>query len=41
MKLLFQMDSSQQAGLMWGDAGLVYVFYDDTSGRVEFTLQCL
>ena len=40
MKLLFQIDSEDNAGLMWGDVGLVYVFYDETTKRVEFTLQC-
>ncbi|WP_010516934.1 DUF1963 domain-containing protein [Croceivirga radicis] len=40
MKLLFQIDSEDNAGLMWGDVGLIYVFYDEKSERVEFTLQC-
>ena len=40
MKLLFQIDSEDNAGLMWGDVGLIYVFYDEESKRIEFTLQC-
>jgi uncharacterized protein YwqG len=40
MKLLFQIDSEENAGLMWGDVGLIYVFYDDNTERVEFILQC-
>jgi len=40
MKLLFQIDSEDNAGLMWGDVGLIYVFYDEPSGRIEFILQC-
>ncbi|WP_417860660.1 DUF1963 domain-containing protein [Winogradskyella sediminis] len=40
MKLLFQIDSEDNAGLMWGDAGLVYVFYDENTGDLEFVLQC-
>lgn len=40
MKLLFQIDSEDNAGLMWGDVGLIYVFYDKKSERIEFTLQC-
>ncbi|WP_299137091.1 YwqG family protein [uncultured Tenacibaculum sp.] len=40
MRLLFQIDSEDNAGLMWGDVGLIYVFYDEKSGRIEFTLQC-
>jgi uncharacterized protein YwqG len=40
MKLLFQIDSEDNAGLMWGDVGLIYVFYDEKSGKIEFTLQC-
>lgn len=40
MKLLFQIDSEENAELMWGDVGLVYVFYDEQTKRVEFTLQC-
>ncbi|MBC9795394.1 DUF1963 domain-containing protein [Sinomicrobium weinanense] len=40
MKLLFQIDSEDHAGLMWGDTGLIYVFYDPKSERIEFTLQC-
>lgn len=40
MRLLFQIDSEDNAGLMWGDVGLVYVFYDEKSERIYFTLQC-
>lgn len=40
MKLLFQIDSEEHAGLMWGDVGLIYVFYDEASEKIEFTLQC-
>lgn len=40
MKLLFQIDSEDNAGIMWGDVGLIYVFYDENSERIEFTLQC-
>lgn len=40
MKLLFQIDSENNAGLMWGDVGLVYAFYNDETKHVEFTLQC-
>nr|WP_299036296.1 YwqG family protein [uncultured Tenacibaculum sp.] len=40
MKLLFQIDSEDNAGLMWGDVGLIYVFYDEKSERIEFNLQC-
>jgi uncharacterized protein YwqG len=40
MQLLFQIDSEEEAGLMWGDVGLIYVFYDSATKQVEFTLQC-
>lgn len=40
MKLLFQIDSEDNAGLMWGDVGLIYVFYDEESEKIEFSLQC-
>ncbi len=40
MKLLFQIDSEDNAGLMWGDVGLIYVFYDEKNEKIEFTLQC-
>lgn len=40
IKLLFQIDSEDNAGLMWGDVGLIYVFYDEKSERIEFSLQC-
>ena len=40
MNLLFQIDTEDEAMVMWGDAGLVYVFYDPESGKVEFELQC-
>ena len=37
---LFQLDSEDNAGLMWGDCGLVYVFYDNENKKLEFVLQC-
>ncbi len=40
MKLLFQIDSEEDAELMWGDCGLVYVFYDEDTKQIEFSLQC-
>lgn len=40
MKLLFQIDSEDNAGLMWGDVGLIYVFYDEKNENIEFSLQC-
>lgn len=39
-ELLFQIDSEDNAGLMWGDAGLVYVFYDSVDKKISFELQC-
>jgi uncharacterized protein YwqG len=39
-KLLFQIDSEENVGLMWGDVGLVYVFYDEKSKKIDFRLQC-
>lgn len=40
MDLLFQIDSEENADIMWGDSGLIYVFYDKETKRTEFTLQC-
>ncbi len=40
MDLLFQIDSENNADLMWGDVGLIYIFYDEKSEKIEFTLQC-
>jgi uncharacterized protein YwqG len=40
MNLLFQIGSEDNAGIMWEDDGFIYVFYDETSKRIEFTLQC-
>jgi uncharacterized protein YwqG len=40
MNLLFQIDSEGNANLMWGDAGLVYVFYDESSKEYYFEMQC-
>ncbi|WP_345052947.1 DUF1963 domain-containing protein, partial [Hymenobacter glaciei] len=42
LPLLFQLDSEEKAGIMWGDTGLVYVFYDpQRPGHFTFDLQCL
>ena len=40
LQLLFQIDSEENAQIMWGDTGLIYVFHDEKSERVEFVLQC-
>lgn len=40
LKLLFQIDSEEKANLMWGDMGSIYVFYEEETERIEFTLQC-
>lgn len=40
VKLLFQIDSEDHAGIMWGDVGLIYVFYDEGEDRLWFELQC-
>lgn len=39
MKLLFQIDSEEGADLEWGSCGVIYVFYDESQGRIEFTMQ--
>lgn len=39
-QLLFQINSEYSAGLQWGDAGFIYVFYDEQTEQIEFTLQC-
>jgi uncharacterized protein YwqG len=38
--LLFQIDSDGKAGLMWGDNGVVYAFYNPKTKETWFTLQC-
>lgn len=40
LPLLFQIDSEEHANIMWGDSGLVYVFYDTDTDKVHFELQC-
>ena len=40
IKFLFQIDSEDNADLMWGDVGLIYVFYDEKKEHIEFKLQC-
>jgi uncharacterized protein YwqG len=40
LNLLFQIDSEDNAEIMWGDVGLIYVFYDADTDGIEFTLQC-
>ena len=40
MKLLLQISSEDDANLMWGDADLVYIFYDpDNPGTFEYVRQ--
>lgn len=40
LRLLFQIDSEENADIMWGDSGMVYAFYDPNTKKVEFELQC-
>jgi uncharacterized protein YwqG len=40
MKLLFQLDSEDNADIMWGDAGCIYLFYDENTQETAFILQC-
>ena len=37
---LLQIDSEELAGLMWGDSGMVYFFYNRIDGSINFELQC-
>jgi len=37
---LLQIHSEDNANLMWGDAGLIYLFYDKKTKKVNFVLQC-
>ena len=39
-QLLFQIDSDEDAGLCWGDAGSIYVFYNNKNKKIEYLLQC-
>jgi len=38
--LLFQLDSEDEAGFMWGDCGLIYVFYNPKTKEIIFELEC-
>ena len=40
LPLLLQIDSEDHANIMWGDAGLVYIFYDREVKKFYFQLQC-
>ena len=40
LDLLFQITSEDNADVMWGDVGTIYVFYDNESKRTEFIFQC-
>lgn len=40
LPLLLQVDSEDNAGVCWGDAGMAYLFYDPSARRVEFYMQC-
>jgi uncharacterized protein YwqG len=41
MNLLAQIDSEPEADVMWGDSGLLYLFYCDNHPRdVRLLLQC-
>jgi uncharacterized protein YwqG len=39
-QFLFQIASEDEAGVMWGDCGRIYVFYNPKNGKTEFTEQC-
>ena len=38
-QLLFQIDSEDEAGLMWVDCGLIYVFYNPKTKETYFEIQ--
>lgn len=40
LRLLMQIDSEDNAGVMWGDAGIVYLFYDPATKQFQFLMQC-
>lgn len=40
LQLLLQVDSDDDAGLMWGDAGLLYFYYNTQTGKVDYIMQC-
>ena len=40
LNLLLQIDTEDEAGLMWGDVGLIYFFYNEKNKKIEFELQC-
>jgi uncharacterized protein YwqG len=40
MDLLFQIKSEENAHVMWGDSGFIYVFNDNDTKHTEFVLQC-
>ncbi|WMI68232.1 DUF1963 domain-containing protein [Mangrovimonas sp. YM274] len=40
MDLLIQIDSEENSGIMWGDQGMIYFFYNIETRRIEFMLQC-
>jgi uncharacterized protein YwqG len=39
MKMLFQLISEKNAGLEWGDYGILYIFYDEVSKKIELRSQ--
>ena len=39
-ELLFQLDSEEEAGLMWGDCGMMYVFYNKDNKKTNLASQC-
>jgi uncharacterized protein YwqG len=39
-QLLLQIDSDDNAGLMWGDAGILYLYYNTQTGKVDYIMQC-
>lgn len=38
--LLFQLDSEENAGLIWGDCGLIYIFLNEKTKEVKYVMQC-
>ncbi len=40
LQLLLQVDSDDDAGLMWGDAGLLYFYYNTQTRKVDYIMQC-